>query len=179
MVQLSIMDRIQKIINRGTQVVGCALAILLLWTVALPYIQCLIFMRDYKSTAIHVPATGETFYLISYSTAPIFDDKMYCIELSTNNLRFFNEKDYEFSYPPYGEGLSFSKLTFYYKVSNDTLYLDVYTAVEEPKQWRAKTKIIQYEDCHFITKEGIHGYRAIDEKERPKKWESLGFTKFP
>lgn len=172
------MDRIQKIINRGTQVVGCALIVLLSWGVGFPYIWSLIFIRDYKSTAIHVPATGETFYLISYSSAPIFDDKTYRIKLSTNNFRFLNNKDYEFAYPPFWK-ISLSKLTFYYKVSNDTLYLDVYTAVEEPKHWKSKTKIIQYEDCHFITKYGIHGYQAIDETERQKKWESLGFTKFP
>lgn len=161
------------------KIMGGLLVVPLLWGIAFPYCRSLFYEKDYKTVSLYIPKTKEKFYLISYSYP--FSGLSNRIELSTCDWRLFKNEKKEFWYPKGTVGLEFSDSTqsFYFKVSNDTLYLSVYTAVNTPVQWKSKTKIVQIEESHFITEEGIHGWMYVNEEKRKERLERLGYTKFP
>ena len=96
-------------------------------------------------------------------------------------IRYVQLEDKEFWYPKSSMGIEYSESpqTFYYKVSNDTLYISVYEAIIVPKLWKSKTIIIQEEESHFVTKQGIHGWKVVDEEKRKNRLEKLGYRRFP
>ena len=156
---------------------GWLIAIPLLWHFVIPYMNSVLYEKNYKTTSIYIPKLNETLYLISYNYP--YSGQGNRIELSTCDWRTFSEEEKEVWYPKGSIEYSESSQTFYYKVSNDTLFISVYTAIDIPKQWKSKVVIIQEEDSHFITKEGIHGWLAVDEEKREKERKQLGYTKFP
>lgn len=165
--------------NKHVKIMGWLIAIPLLWYIIIPYINSLLYEKNYKTTSIYIPKVKETLYLINYNYPDSGQGNR--IELSTCNWRIFSSEDKEFWYPMNSIGIEYSESsqTFYYKVSNDTLFVSVYTAIDIPKQWKSKVVIVQEEDSHFITEEGIHGWLTVDEEKRKKEREQLGYTKFP
>ena len=161
------------------KIMGWILVIPLLWEIVFPYCRSLFYEKNYKTVSLYISKTKEKLYLISYSYP--FSGLSNRIELSTCDWRLFGNEEKEFWYPKGSIGLQYSdsSQSFYFKVSNDTLYLSVYTAVNIPVQWKSKTKIVQIEESHFITEEGIHGWMYVDEEKRKERLERLGYTKFP
>ena len=161
------------------KIMGGLLAIPLLWSVIVPYCCSLLYERNYKTVSLYIPETKEKFYLISYNYP--FSGLANRIELSTCDWRLFNNEKKEFWFPKGTMGLEYSDSPrfIYFKVSNDTLYLSVYTATNTPVQWNSKAKIVQIEESHFTTKEGIHGWMYVNAEERKEKLERLGYIKFP
>lgn len=165
-------------IRIGAEIAKWFLAILIFWSVVIPYGRSLIFNKQYYSKTIYIPATKETLYLVSYS-GRFWNDSGNRIELTTCDWRIFEDTDREYWYPDVYNGIADTKQTFYYKVSNDTLYISLYSAQKQPRYWDSKTKIIQIENSHFVTLEGIHGWEAVDENEQKKEWGNQGFIRFP
>lgn len=168
---------IQRKIDISVKIAKWLLAILLFWSVVLPYGLSLIFQREYHSRKIYIPATGETLYLISYCL--FFSELGNRIELSKCGWRIYTDKEREFSWPGWESSVPYSDISivFYYKVSNDTLYLSVDKTVETPHHWKSKVKIVQIENHDFATPNGIHGNQAL--RQQKEKWKELGFTAFP
>lgn len=169
----------KKLKNKYWKVMEWCIAIPLLWFVILPYGESLLYDKNYKTVSIYVPRTEEKLYMISYNYP--FSGLGNRIELSLCDWRIFSNENKEFWYPKGSMGIEYSESpqTFYYKVSNDTLYISVYTAIDIPKLWKSKTVIIQEEESHFVTKGGIHGWKVVDEEKRKERLENLGYRKFP
>lgn len=169
----------KKLKNKCWKVMGWGIAIPLLWFVILPYGRSLLYDKNYETVSIYIPKTKENLYLINYNYP--FSGLGNRIELSSCDWRIFSNEDKEFWYPKASMGIEYSESpqTFYYKVSNDTLYISVYTAIDIPKLWKSKAIIIQEEESRFVTKDGIHGWRVVDEEERKERLEKIGYRKFP
>lgn len=161
------------------KIIGGLLVVPLLWGIIFPYCRSLFYEKNYKTVSLYIPKTKEKFYLISYSHP--FSGLSNRIELSTCDWRLFKTENKEYYFPKNNIGIGYSDSSqfLYYKISNDTLYLSVYTATEIPVQWKSKAQIIQIEESHFITEEGIHGWRYVDEEKRKERLERLGYTRFP
>lgn len=169
----------KKLKYKYWKVMGWGIAFLLLWYVILPYGKSLLYDKNYKTVPIYIPKTKEKLYMINYSYP--FSGLGNRIELSSCDWRIFCNEDKEFWYPKSSMGIEYSESpqTFYYKVSNDTLYISVYEAIIVPKLWKSKTIIIQEEESHFVTKQGIHGWKVVDEEKRKNRLEKLGYRRFP
>lgn len=152
------------------------LAILIVYAIILPYIWSKIFVINYASKEIYIPGTGERLYFITYN--PRLDPTNEVLELSSCNWRIYTSDKYKYRVEGTKDGIR----PFYYKISNDTLYITTYYKLKKPQKWRMKTKIILNTKV-LIDADGkvwpsTSSFNFSSEAEC-KKWEERGYVRFP
>lgn len=123
----------------------------------------IVFWKNHRSHKIYIPETNENLYLVYRENRYDIDID---IKLSTCNWLIYHLPKHEYN---------LIADPVYYKVSNDSLFLIVNDTIPKPKNFRAKTKIIQITRRAFFR---TSGYSIWTEKEHDIL-ESQGYQKFP